>query len=195
METASAAPRGTARREALLEAALRIVAEEGPGALTHRHVAEVAGLPLASTTYWFSAKEELMAGALELAAQRDLAAMGKRARPPFPAGPLEAAVAVLCGPLEEGPRGRRGHLLAEYSLWLEAARQPELREITRRWASAYQETVAALLAQAGSRSSARDAELLVAAADGLTIDRLAAGVACDIRPQLRRLGKALLDQS
>ena len=34
-------PRGAARREALLEAVLRIVAEVGPDAVTHRRVAEV----------------------------------------------------------------------------------------------------------------------------------------------------------
>jgi DNA-binding transcriptional regulator YbjK len=48
-----ARPRGAARREALLEAVLRIVAEVGADAVTHRRVAEEAQLPLASTTYWF----------------------------------------------------------------------------------------------------------------------------------------------
>src|SRR5947209_20177253 len=66
-------PRGAARREALLEAVLRIVAEVGPDAVTHRRVAEMAGLPLASTTYWFDSKEHLLTAALELAAERDTA--------------------------------------------------------------------------------------------------------------------------
>ena len=66
-------PRGAARREALLEAVLRIVAEVGADAVTHRRVAEVAGLPLASTTYWFDSKEHLLTAALELAAERDIA--------------------------------------------------------------------------------------------------------------------------
>ena len=66
-------PRGAARREALLEAVLKIVAEVGPDAVTHRRVAEVAELPLASTTYWFDSKEHLLTAALELAADRDTA--------------------------------------------------------------------------------------------------------------------------
>src|ERR1700759_3036066 len=66
-------PRGAGRREGLLEAVLRIVAEVGPDAVTHRRVAEVAGLPLASTTYWFDSKEHLLTAALELAAERDTA--------------------------------------------------------------------------------------------------------------------------
>jgi len=66
-------PRGPARREALLEAVLAIVAEVGAEAVTHRRVAERAGLPLASTTYWFDSKEDLLTAALELAAERDVA--------------------------------------------------------------------------------------------------------------------------
>ena len=66
-------PRGAARREALLEAALVLVAEVGPDAVTHRRVAETAGLPLASTTYWFASKDELLTAAVELAAARDIA--------------------------------------------------------------------------------------------------------------------------
>jgi len=65
-------PRGAARREALLDAVLRIVAEEGVDAVTHRRVADVAGLPLASTTYWFDSKEHLLTAALERAADRDI---------------------------------------------------------------------------------------------------------------------------
>ncbi len=38
------APRGTARREAILRAAIELVGEEGPDALTHRAVAERAGV-------------------------------------------------------------------------------------------------------------------------------------------------------
>jgi TetR/AcrR family transcriptional regulator, regulator of biofilm formation and stress response len=51
---------------------LRIVADTGADAVTHRRVAEVAQLPLASTTYYFASKEELLTAALELAAERDL---------------------------------------------------------------------------------------------------------------------------
>ena len=64
---AKPAPRGPARREALLEAVLQLVADVGADAVTHRRVAEVAGLPLASTTYWFASKEHLLTAALELA--------------------------------------------------------------------------------------------------------------------------------
>src|SRR5580692_6501682 len=88
-------PRGAARREALLEATLRIVADTGADAVTHRRVAEVAQLPLASTTYYFDSKEELLTAALELAAERDLARLHEivERRRGSPASPDDAVAA------------------------------------------------------------------------------------------------------
>ena len=190
--TAAVRPRGAARRELLLEAVLRIVADTGPDAVTHRRVAEVAELPLASTTYWFSSKDELIADALELAAERDIAALHDRVGEQA-GDALDRAVAVICAPLQEDLRASRGSLLAAYALWLEAARRPELRAITGRWTAAYHATVARLLEQAGSSDPAGDAELMVGAADGLLMEQLARGHSSDLRPQLRRLAAALLE--
>ena len=95
-----ARPRGAARREALLDAVLRIVAEVGIDAVTHRRVAEVAGLPLASTTYWFESKEHLLTAALERAADRDIERLrALLSDAPEPAAdPLELAVDALLTP-------------------------------------------------------------------------------------------------
>src|ERR1700722_4302796 len=93
---AAARPRDSPRREALLEATLRIVADTGADAVTHRRVAEVAQLPLASTTYYFASKEELLTAALELAAERDLARRHQIVdrRRQSPASPDDAVAAV-----------------------------------------------------------------------------------------------------
>jgi hypothetical protein len=99
---------------------------------------------------------------------------------------------VICEPLQEDSRATRGSVLASYALWLEAARRPELRAVTRRWTTAYHETVAELLARAGSSDPTGDAELIVAAGDGLVMDQLARGQSSDLRPRLRRLAGALL---
>ncbi|WP_331593437.1 TetR family transcriptional regulator [Pedomonas sp.] len=50
-------PEGKTR---LVEATLRIIGRRGINQVTHRRVAEEAGLSLASTTYFFSSKEELI---------------------------------------------------------------------------------------------------------------------------------------
>ena len=190
----NARPRGAARREALLDAVLRIVAEVGVDAVTHRRVAEVAGLPLASTTYWFDSKEHLLTAALERAADRDIerlrAFLGET--PERAPDPLGLAVGAILGPSEDSGQHSRGWLLATYALMLEAARRPALRDVTMRWTGAYLEALPPLLAAAGSRHPRSDAKLLLAAADGLLVEQLASDDASDLAPRLRRLADALV---
>jgi TetR/AcrR family transcriptional regulator, regulator of biofilm formation and stress response len=187
-------PRGKARRDALLDAVLRVVAEAGVDAVTHRRVAEVARLPLASTTYWFDSKEHLLTAALERAAERDIerlrAFLGEA--PELAPDPLGLAVGAILDPIEDSGQTRRGWLLATYALVLEAARQPTLRDVTTRWTNAYLDALTPLLAAAASREPRSDAELLLAAADGLLLDQLATGDASDLAPALRRLADALV---
>jgi DNA-binding transcriptional regulator YbjK len=189
-------PRGAARREALLEATLRIVADTGADAVTHRRVAEVAQLPLASTTYYFESKDQLLTAALEVAAERDMARLHElaeqRRKLPADAGHAVALVLDTAGELsdDEQAAGRRS-LLAGYTLLLEAARRPALRELTRRWTEAYMTTVGELLQRAGSTHPAQDAQLLLAAADGLLIAQLSTGERIDPGPALLRLARTL----
>ncbi len=177
----------------MLRAVLKIVADTGPEAVTHRRVAEVAGLPLASTTYWFSSKEELLAAALELAADADVARLGRAASKLGHEDELiDATVAVILAPAREGLRSSRASLIAAYALWLEAARRPALRNLATRWTDAYHDAVAELLEQGGVTGAREIARLLVAAADGLVMDQLARGGSSDLRPRLRELAVALV---
>jgi DNA-binding transcriptional regulator YbjK len=190
----AARPRGQARREALLDAVLTIVAATGADAVTHRKVAEVAGLPLASTTYWFSSKEDLLAAALELAAERDTVALAQRAEELAGTNPLDAIAPLILGPLAGGlehSRASRGSLTAAYALWLEGARRPRLRAVAEEWTAAYQRATAELMARAGDPDANESARLLVAAADGLLVEQLASGGDSDLAAPLRRLAGAL----
>ena len=63
--------KGERRREEILRATLRVIGARGPDAVTHRAVAEAAGVPLSATTYYFASKEELLAQALLLAAREE----------------------------------------------------------------------------------------------------------------------------
>jgi TetR/AcrR family transcriptional regulator, regulator of biofilm formation and stress response len=184
-------PRGAARREALLEAVLEIVAAVGAEAVTHRRVAEVAGLPLASTTYWFDSKDELLTAALELAAERDVARLHRLAGQLGDRDPLEAVLAAVLDPVNEP--SSRASLMATYALLLEAARRPALQDLARRWTETYLDVIGELLRRAGSARPRDDAWLVLAAADGLMLEQLAAGNDEDPRPALRRLTRALLD--
>jgi DNA-binding transcriptional regulator YbjK len=183
-------PRGAARREALLEAVLEIVAEVGAEAVTHRRVAEQAQLPLASTTYWFDSKEDLLTAALELAAQRDVARLHELADRLRERDPVQAVLDAVLDPLDEP--SRRASMMASYALVLEAARRPAMQELARRWTATYLETVGELLQRAGSARPREDARLILSAADGLLLEQLAAGDAEDPRPALARLVHILI---
>ena len=76
--TAASTPKGERRRQALVAAAAQLLSEGGFDAVRHRAVAERAGLPLASTTYYFSSLDELIAAAVEYESRRELDAGRER---------------------------------------------------------------------------------------------------------------------
>ena len=59
-------------RRAILEATLRILRDHGLAELTHRAVAQEAGVSLALTSYHFASKDNLISEALDLAASETL---------------------------------------------------------------------------------------------------------------------------
>src|SRR5919107_3749523 len=61
--------RGAERRGLLIAAAADLLLEQGLAALSHRAVAARAGLPLASTTYYFTSADDLRDEALQHIAQ------------------------------------------------------------------------------------------------------------------------------
>src|ERR1044071_9508632 len=61
----------TGRRGEILEAALRVIGRSGREAVTHRAVAEEAGVPLGSTTYYFDSRDDLLGQALEHVARKE----------------------------------------------------------------------------------------------------------------------------
>jgi TetR/AcrR family transcriptional regulator, regulator of biofilm formation and stress response len=181
-------PRGAARRDALLDAVIQIVAQFGVDGVTHRRVADVAGLPLASTTYWFASKEEMLTAALEAAAERDLAWLQAVADELEGTDDVPGAiVALLYDPIEEQLRNSRSSLLGAYALLLEAARRPALREIASRWTNGYITTTAHLLELGGSQDPIDDARVVVGAIDGLIMQQLAEGRTTSLRAAVNRL--------
>ena len=62
-ETDGRRQRGDASRRAILDAASLVIVEHGVGAITHRAVAEAAGVPLARVSYHFPTVADLLAAA------------------------------------------------------------------------------------------------------------------------------------
>jgi len=186
-------PREAARREARLEAVLRIVAQVGVDAVTHRRAAEEARLPLSSCVL-VRLQEAPATAALGLAEERDTARLLACAS--FGTGTagaiLEAALAAITDPLDESVEVTSGFLTATYALLLEASRRLVLRHVAERWTGACLLTLGRLLDRPGSRDPRVDEELLLGAANGLLLEQVATGATIDLRPKLGRLAGGLV---
>jgi DNA-binding transcriptional regulator YbjK len=184
------------RREQILDATLRVIGRSGREAVTHRAVAEEAGVPLGSTTYYFDSRDDLLGQALEHVARQEAARhveLGHELRKAkTPRGLADMLLDQLVFEIED-----RDAYIAEYELWLEAGRRPDLREAATAWCDAVQLSVAGAMEKLGSTDPAADASLVVATIDGLGERVLAreddpAQAAAEFRPQLRRLIERLL---
>jgi DNA-binding transcriptional regulator YbjK len=190
------APRGEARREAILRATLELIAAHGADGVTHRAVAAAAGVPLSATTYWFSSRDELLEETLRFAARAEIERFERlvlelAGRELSVAEWAQALASALAGEVD----AHRQRHLALFELALEAARRPALRPESEQ-VRATQLRLAEMGARAaGSDDPAADAPIIVAAVTGLMFDRLAApGGRFEedvLRPALERLFERL----
>ena len=168
-------PRGAARRRILLDATVRVIGRGGIAAVDHRAVAAEAGVPLGSTTYYFDSKDDMVARALEHVAERE----AERLRAESDGGTLDVGPELLPERLAEIVidvwAGDRVTLLAQYELYLESARRPDLRPAAERWDAAYRDFLRHALERLGTPDPNRRARLLCAGLDGLLLDHVATG--------------------
>lgn len=166
--------RGEARRTALLDATLRVVARDGAAAASHRAVAAEAGVPLGSTTYYFASRDAMLIEALRHAAQTEIALIRARLErlTARPAGTVDWAEEIVGYVTDQLRPSRTPMLLARYHLQLEAVHRPELRSVYGAWTAAGLELAETLLRAAGSPDPAADAPVLVAAIDGVALNQL-----------------------
>lgn len=159
--------------QAILDAALRLVGQEGTSALTHRRVAEVAGVSLSATTYYFRSKAQILEQALFLAAERELTELSAVHDLFDPATiTLEEWAAMLARVLAAETKGkRRVMLLAQFEMDLYAARHPRLRAAVRELNTRYAALIEPVLVRLGAREAASSARLFVAAVTGLLLEQ------------------------
>lgn len=160
--------RGERRRRELLEAALVVIDERGVQATTHRAVAEAAGVPLATTTYYFESIDHLLEDALLLFVSEEAArlrALADQLRGTT-AAPLEIAER-FAHELAEGSPWPVPLKRVQWELYLEASRRPRLQAAAQQCVATYVEVTEAALTAAGSPRAAEGARLFVALADGI----------------------------
>jgi TetR/AcrR family transcriptional regulator, regulator of biofilm formation and stress response len=166
-------PKGAARREHILRATLELIGEHGSDAVTHRAVAQRAGVPLSATTYWFDSKEQLLQETLLLAAREEVERLERLvldlAPREFDVSEWAGTVAaVMAADLAEDPIRH----VAFTELALEGTRRSWLAEEVARWHAAHLRLAELGLRAAGSPDPRADAPLLVAAITGFMLGQL-----------------------
>ena len=168
-------PKGERRRYALVSAAAELLREGGFEAVRHRAVARRAGLPLASTTYYFSSLDDLIAsavahiGMLEVAQLRArVAALTRRRRSADKTADL--LVDLLVGQ-ESEPRLTE-QLISRYERHIACARLPGLREIQRRTMRQRVDAVAEVIERSGRSVRQELIAALICTIDGAVVSAL-----------------------
>ncbi|MCM6772460.1 TetR family transcriptional regulator [Nocardia sp. CDC159] len=120
------------RRDQLAAAGEQVIAERGLEGLTHRAVAETAGVPLGSTTYYFADRDDLIA--VVLARAIDDHADYLRAWSEQHAGDtLEQVIAALVDTVAARLADHRRHSIVQLELIMAALRRPDLQPMAQRF--------------------------------------------------------------
>jgi DNA-binding transcriptional regulator YbjK len=172
MRTEPRQARSRRRREALLRATIELLGETGVKSVTHRAVAERAGVPLASTTYYFASVYQLVEEALKLHVAERVAQLETMAAVALGAtGATAQDIAQrLAEVLVAAPTPNH---VAQYQLYLEAGRNPALQPAVADALAAFEALAASVLAALGARDPQPAAEAIVALLDGFALHRLA----------------------
>ncbi|MEV5205086.1 TetR family transcriptional regulator [Streptomyces sp. NPDC053720] len=164
--------RGAARREALLDAATRLLAREGARALTHRAVAAEAGTTHGIARYYFGTLDQLLDEALQRLATRQI----EEVRVLFHQLPdvdipqrITRIVQYVTGSLAHD----RDSGIARYELFLEVARRRQLQASLNEWGVTQRAAFASELRGAGSADPEADAADLLTIINGLLLEQLA----------------------
>lgn len=184
--------RGRARRERLIEATIDLVAREGTDAVTHRRVADLARVPLGSTTYYFASREEMLVEALKAFGREEIVSVRAGLSELLTQKPSRRRyVDWLVEFLAPQLAGDRWRTVAQYALQCEAARRAELQPVVRDWNQAWCTALEELFHALKVPNPGLEARMLLAMLDGFLLGQLAAPdpdfVSATLRPALRRV--------
>ena len=165
--TAAAPPAiyGTGK-EALLRAAVAVVAAKGLRGLTYRSVAEAAGVNNTLVAHHFGSRDALIAAALDWAAEQSISASRLREAAALGHSFTESLLELLLAEPELQ--------VFQYEMILEARRRPELAEAVSALYENYVSALAEGLAASGLTDNVQVvARTLFASLDGLVLQYLA----------------------
>ena len=165
------------RREVILQAALRVIGTDGIDAVTHRRVANEAGVPLGSMTYYFDSRDDLVRDAFryhlddvgeavselkvalaQVDTQRDAAKLSDD---------LVAALVELSETSMVPPK-----LRAEYEMRVYAGRDADIARQLATWQTTSNAVLAEALEILGVARPMEGARALIGAVQGFELERL-----------------------
>ena len=168
--------KGERRREEILRATLRVIGAHGADAVTHRAVAQEAGVPVSATTYYFASKDELLQQTLLLAAREETERLERLVLELAPLS-LSASdwAAAVAAQIAADIRDEPDKHVALFELGLEATRTEVLRGELARWQEAHIRLAEMGCRAVGSEEPELDARIVVATLTGLMLEQLASG--------------------
>lgn len=153
-------------KEALLRAAVAVVAAKGLRGLTYRSVAEAAGVNNTLVAHHFGSRDALIAAALDWAAEQSISASRLREAAALGHSFTESLLELLLAEPELQ--------VFQYEMILEARRRPELAEAVSALYENYVSALAEGLSAAGLTQNVQVvARTLFASLDGLVLQYLA----------------------
>jgi DNA-binding transcriptional regulator YbjK len=182
--------KGERRRQELVTAAAALLRSGGFDAVRHRAVAERAGLPLASTTYYFSSLEDLVTAAVERTSRDELAEVRDQldAMGTGTVGTADLVELVLDQLL--GPESRDGGLdavLLRYERLVGAGRRPYLAPLMRELRGELDALIVEIFTRSGRPLDLVAVRDLVSLVDGAVISAL-----IEADPDPRAAGREVL---
>lgn len=174
MSTA-ATPKGLRRRARLVEAAAELLMAGGVDAVRHRAVAERAGLPLASTTYYFGSLDDLLAAAVTHVSTTDAASISGRCESLPRRRRGAAATAEVLAEVFVGRDATREQLATRYELVVLATRYTGLQAAIRERRGLLSALHIDVLAKSGRCVDPSHISQLMAIEDGAVVGALAQG--------------------
>jgi DNA-binding transcriptional regulator YbjK len=165
--------RGVRRRQELLDAALRIIVREGPGAVTLRSVVAEAQASHGSVAYYFGTREELINEALTVTATRNIEALAATWQRVGGTGNIDDLAREIARHCVRQMIERQDMGITIVELHLAAARDPALRPAIVAWGRAFERILADTLTALGSSDADWDASVLVSTISGLVMTQLA----------------------
>lgn len=163
------------RQTRLLEAAAELVHAQGLGAVTHRGVEKLAGVPHGTVTYWFGSRDGLIAALVNWLceqSERQCRAIADQLQERLRAGAAPDVGAIATGISAWHEQGVAMHLV-RMELELQAAREPAHAKRMLAAAQVFWDMCATVAESLGSDDPARDGRTMAAMLDGILLDRLA----------------------